>query len=214
MTEEEQRTQFKFMIPVAVKARLEEAAQQNRRSLSAEIIERLSFSVEYPPPAVEKMKREWEAADTDLTIMETDLRSQSEEIQRLRNENRALQKNNKESADLVISMMYHVLNYMDDIPEDLTIWAYQIIRGSRHQKLLTDERSDYDLPAPDIQEVIKADRAQYRRLAIEEIKREIELPFPESESVDTPEWDWQNGQSDAPQPVEKSTKQPGKRQKR
>lgn len=47
MTDNE-RIQYKFMIPAPLKKRLEDAAHDNRRSLSAEIIARLdvSFAVE------------------------------------------------------------------------------------------------------------------------------------------------------------------------
>ena len=182
MSDEEPKTQFKFMLPVEVKARLEEAAQLNRRSLSAEIIDRLSFSIENPPSAVQAIKREWAAADSDLTTMETDLRFQAEEMRKLVKANKALQQKNKETVEHVISMMYHVLNYMDDIPEELAIWAYDIIRGSRNQQLFTDEISEYDIPAPDVQAIIKQERARYRALAMDMIKQEIELPFPDIEN--------------------------------
>ena len=42
---EDSRVQYKFMIPTALKARLEDAAHNSRRSLSAEIIERLEASL-------------------------------------------------------------------------------------------------------------------------------------------------------------------------
>jgi hypothetical protein len=45
MTEED-RVQYKFMIPASLKARLEDAAHSHRRSLSAEIIHRLQTTFE------------------------------------------------------------------------------------------------------------------------------------------------------------------------
>ena len=42
----EERVQYKFMIPVALKERLERAAAFSRRSLSSEIIERLENTIE------------------------------------------------------------------------------------------------------------------------------------------------------------------------
>ncbi len=42
--DDEKRVQYKFMIPVSLKERLEEAAHISRRSLSAEIIARLDVS--------------------------------------------------------------------------------------------------------------------------------------------------------------------------
>ena len=39
------RLQFKFMIPASLKAKLEDAAHDNRRSLSAEIVARLEESL-------------------------------------------------------------------------------------------------------------------------------------------------------------------------
>jgi Icc-related predicted phosphoesterase len=42
---ESKRVQYKFMIPEDLKKALEEAAEYNRRSLSAEIVERLQQSV-------------------------------------------------------------------------------------------------------------------------------------------------------------------------
>jgi hypothetical protein len=43
---DDDRVQYKFMIPAALKARLEDAAHENRRSLSAETIARLEASFE------------------------------------------------------------------------------------------------------------------------------------------------------------------------
>lgn len=40
------RIQYKFMIPASMKQRLEDAAHENRRSLSAEIISRLETTLE------------------------------------------------------------------------------------------------------------------------------------------------------------------------
>lgn len=45
---EDDRVQYKFMIPSALKERIEDAAHSHRRSLSAEIIAALSRA--YPPP--------------------------------------------------------------------------------------------------------------------------------------------------------------------
>lgn len=42
------RAQYKFMIPLALKAKLEEAAHANRRSMSAEVIARLEASFDGP----------------------------------------------------------------------------------------------------------------------------------------------------------------------
>ncbi|MCL4217738.1 MAG: Arc family DNA-binding protein [Candidatus Hydrogenedentes bacterium] len=51
---EDPRIQYKFMIPASMKQRLEDAAHENRRSLSAEIISRLETTLEmdaYVPKA-------------------------------------------------------------------------------------------------------------------------------------------------------------------
>lgn len=45
---EVERVQFKLMLPVHMKEALEEAAHDNRRSLSAEIIQRLYTTLDYP----------------------------------------------------------------------------------------------------------------------------------------------------------------------
>ena len=42
---DEERIQFKFMIPKLLKTALEDAAHENRRSLSAEIVARLEESI-------------------------------------------------------------------------------------------------------------------------------------------------------------------------
>lgn len=49
------RVQYKFMIPVALKEQLEALAKENRRSLSAEIIERLERSLPAPISDTEAM---------------------------------------------------------------------------------------------------------------------------------------------------------------
>lgn len=50
------RIQYKFMIPESLKTALEDAAHDNRRSLSAEIIARLQASFEVPSPQMEQFK--------------------------------------------------------------------------------------------------------------------------------------------------------------
>lgn len=42
----EERVQYKFMMPASLKVPLEQAAERSRRSLSAEIVERLEWSLE------------------------------------------------------------------------------------------------------------------------------------------------------------------------
>lgn len=80
MAENEERTQFKLMLPVEVKAHLEEAAHEKRRSLSAEIIARLDFSITNPPEVVQELKRKLEAIDDELNVMEGDLKEQAQAL--------------------------------------------------------------------------------------------------------------------------------------
>lgn len=56
---EDDRVQYKFMIPASLKARLEEQAHDNRRSLSAEIISRLEQSFYRPLPEGMTDPTEW-----------------------------------------------------------------------------------------------------------------------------------------------------------
>ncbi|MDR2309785.1 MAG: Arc family DNA-binding protein [Brucellaceae bacterium] len=66
---EEVRVQFKFMIPSSLKLKLEEAAHDKRRSLSAEIIARLENSLSSPA-----------VGDTDVS---KELAEMKQEIKRL-----------------------------------------------------------------------------------------------------------------------------------
>jgi hypothetical protein len=52
MTQEE-RVQYKFMIPASLKQRIEDAAHENRRSVSAEIVGTLEEA--YPAPTGDKL---------------------------------------------------------------------------------------------------------------------------------------------------------------
>ena len=53
------RVQYKFMIPSALKERIEDAAHENRRSLSAEIVATLEEKYPAPEPqGIEEMLRE------------------------------------------------------------------------------------------------------------------------------------------------------------
>ncbi|WP_428029815.1 Arc family DNA-binding protein [Ancylobacter sp.] len=56
---EDDRVQYKFMIPASLKARLEDQAHENRRSLSAEIISRLEQSFSRPLPEGMTDPTEW-----------------------------------------------------------------------------------------------------------------------------------------------------------
>jgi hypothetical protein len=68
----EERVQYKFMIPATLKAALENAAEVNRRSLSAEIIDRLENSVQsdehYSPK--ERLRRRREMLNIEMDIMQ------------------------------------------------------------------------------------------------------------------------------------------------
>lgn len=63
----DERVQYKFMIPSGLKARLEEAAHNSRRSLSAEIIARLEHTLAAP---TEQASRDATAANLYPLLVE------------------------------------------------------------------------------------------------------------------------------------------------
>lgn len=134
-----ERTQFKMMLPVEIKTRLEEAAHQNRRSLSAEIISRLEFSITNPPDAVELLKMKFESLVSEIDKMEEDLRSQAETIALQRELNSKLETAFHRTTDVQRRVLYHVLSYIDDIPKELAIWVFDIAEGLNREVVAQEQ---------------------------------------------------------------------------
>jgi TolA-binding protein len=176
MAENEERAQFKLMLPVETKSRLEEAAHENRRSLSAEIISRLEFTLSNPPQAVEALKRQSDALDDEINSMETDLRYLADNVKTLQDANTNLKNLVDGSRELPLRLMHHVLNYIDVLPDELTIWAYEITKLLERPDLVQDNLPEPDIAPDEAKRRLKMKRDEFRKQLIAGIRRELKSP--------------------------------------
>jgi len=77
---------FRLRIPEPLKERVEEAAKKNRRSMTAEIIERLDWSFDRATEEMVHLRERAEAAEARATESERLYRHYEEEVKRLRGE--------------------------------------------------------------------------------------------------------------------------------
>jgi Arc-like DNA binding domain len=176
MADNEEKTQFKLMLPIEVKSRLEEAAHENRRSLSAEIIARLEHSVANPPEAVEALKRQSDALDDEINIMEEDLRHLADNIKSLQGANANLKELVDDSAELPLRLMHHILTYIDAVPDELAIWAYDMTQLLERRDFVSEELSGPEPTHTETRRRLKMKRDEFRKQAIAQIKKKLSDP--------------------------------------
>lgn len=236
MSEEEQRTQFKFMLPVDVKARLEEAAQQNRRSLSAEIINRLQASFESPrlasllqaslPPAL------FEALQLGCAIHQVPVEERLAQILaeslNVDSEYDKLHMAYMEMADQKHELQEQVADLRSQINYEFMGHYGRVVQMNTLLEILVEQHSPdlgpvtgkivQDMLRLNTQELelLKGRRAELHRNEMVyrkrlEISRQLENPEFHEEAD---QWDWDNSQADAPSPAVKPSADPGQRQKR
>ncbi|MCW0983066.1 hypothetical protein OK142_19765 [Agrobacterium sp. BT-220-3] len=161
-----ERIQYKLMVPADLKEQLEEAAHGNRRSLSAEIIERLTFSVEHPP-------EHWEKLSRAVQTLESELDQAAAKYDALARHAEVMNAVSDQEFDYQLRLMYHVLNYVDDIPIDLAVWAFDMIATIERSEFMSYFYKNPELSEAEIREMIKARRENRRQEAMEAIKAHL-----------------------------------------
>lgn len=158
-----ERIQYKLMIPAGLKEQLEEAAHGNRRSLSAEIIERLTFSVEHP-------QEHWEKLSHAVQTLDNELDQAAAKYDALARHAEVMNAVSAQEFDYQLRLMYHVLNYVDDIPIDLAVWAFDMIATIERSEFMSYFYKNPELSEAEIRELIKERREDRRKETLEAMK--------------------------------------------
>lgn len=170
MAKQDDYVRYTIRVPKEVFGPLEDAAHDANRSANAEIIERLAFSIANPPKMIEKLKRDFNALDDEINVMEGDLKEQAENIRNLLSANQALKNVIDGRHDFERRLMFHVLNYIDEIPEELAIWAYDIAQISGREEILSEQIAGREIPDEEARLIIKRERDEFKKEYVNKIK--------------------------------------------
>lgn len=163
MAKQDDYTRYTIRVPQHLYAALDQAASASNRSINAEIVERLAFAVEHPPEHWEKLASAVQALDSELdeAAAKYDALSRHAEIMNVVTD---------QEFDYQLRLMYHVLNYLDEIPIDLATWAFDMIAAIERNEFLSQSYKNPDLGEAEIRAIIKERRDQRRRETIEAIR--------------------------------------------
>ncbi|SIR06488.1 Arc-like DNA binding domain-containing protein [Rhizobium sp. RU35A] len=168
MAKQDDYSRYTIRVPRDVYAAIENSAEAANRSVNAEITARLEFSIANPPSTVEGLRRRIEALESEIGLMEQDLKDQASEMESLReiisNAKYFLDKN----RDYQRRLMFHVLNYIDEIPEDLAIWAHDVAMADKKDDILREQILQGKISGQDSIRKIREKRQTF-------IKRQIEI---------------------------------------
>lgn len=166
MAKQDDYSRYTIRVPQHLYAALDEAASASNRSINAEIVERLAFAVEHPPEHWEKLSRAVQALDSELdqAAAKYDALARHAEVMNAVSD---------QEFDYQLRLMYHVLNYVDDIPIDLAVWAFDMIATIERSEFMSYFYKNPELSEAEIREMIKAKRENRRQEAMEAIKAHL-----------------------------------------
>lgn len=148
-------------------------AEKAGRSMNAEIVARLSFSMKTPPEIVEKLIEQADALDDEINVMEMDLRDQAKTIQELQKTCEKLNDLIERYREYERRMFLHVLFYIDEIPEDLAIWAYDMAHFPGHEANLLQRVKEGQISPTAAKTKIKRKRDSAREEAFRIIRQKL-----------------------------------------
>lgn len=173
MAKQDDYVRYTIRVPKEIFEPLEKAAHESNRSANAEIIARLAYTVANPPEAVEALKRQSDALDDEINLMEGDLRGLADNVKALQEANANLKEMIDSGAELPLRLMHHILNYIDDVPDELAIWAYEIVNLLEQKVLVQEELPQPDAKPAEARRRLKMKRDEFRKQAIARIRKAL-----------------------------------------
>ncbi len=175
MTERSPQDQDKYVVrfPDGMRDRLKEEAANSGRSLNAEIVNRISFTLENHPETILDLMTQIDGVENEITVMEGDLRSQALEIAELKRQNGKLLEIIETNSEFQNRLMYRVLSYLDEIPRDLAIWAYDMIQLSDPRPAAGRLLQDSDVSEDEARQRMIEERDKFQERAIDAIKEHL-----------------------------------------
>jgi len=171
MAKQDDYARYTIRIPQEVYSALEQAATAANRSVNAEIVERLTYAVEHPRSHYELLLTKLHSLATQSEEDERALEDAQRRIDALAEAAAKLKFVADQGFDFQRKLMYHVLNYVDDIPPELAIWAYDVIASVERTAFLQTKLSNSDLDDQEARKLIKERRAEYQREAMALLKQ-------------------------------------------
>lgn len=174
MAKQDDYARYTVRIPQNLYAEIERAAEAANRSVNAEIVERLAYSVSTPAERVSEMENALEAMEGQLVVAERIISEAEEKIEAMSLGNAALSGIVRDHFSDLKKLMHQVLNYVDKIPIDLAIWAYDMtIIFSKNPK--EDKRIERGYTSEaEIRRIIRQYNETYKENYIKEIKEKID----------------------------------------
>ncbi|MDP9571485.1 UNVERIFIED_ORG: hypothetical protein J2W66_001970 [Agrobacterium larrymoorei] len=166
MAKQDDYARYTIRVPKEVYSAVEMAAEQNGRSLNAEIVDRLAFSVAHPA-------EEWEELSIAVQVLTGDLKRAEEKLEAVIRHADVLSAVSDQEFDYQLRMMYQVLNYLDEIPVELAIWAFDIIAAIERNQFTAQFNMNDDLSAEEIRDIIRHRREARRREVLTDIRKHL-----------------------------------------
>ncbi|TDX77743.1 Arc-like DNA binding dprotein [Neorhizobium sp. R1-B] len=173
MAKQDDYARYTIRIPKDVYSALEEAASAANRSVNAEIVERLSYAVEHPRSHYELLLAKLHSLASQSEDDERTLEDAQRRIDAMAKAGEKLSFVAEQGFDFQRKLMYHVLNYVDEIPAELAIWAYDVISAVERTAVLNAMLANPDLNEQEARKVIKERRDAYRREALAFLKQHL-----------------------------------------
>lgn len=163
--------QFPLRFPDGMRDIIKNRADSSGRSMNAEIVAILESAIANPPELVADLKKLTDMLDDECEIMVGDLREKVEELEEVKKENIALKEIVDKSFEFQQRLMYHVLNYIDEIPTELSLWAFDMAQIASRQKISSEKSENNLLPETEARRRIIENREAFKaraRKALEE----------------------------------------------
>lgn len=157
--------QFPLRFPDGMRDIIKNRADSSGRSMNAEIIAILESAIDNPPELVADLKKLTDMLDDECEILVGDLREKVEELEEAKKENVVLKDIVDKGFEFQQRLMYHVLNYIDDIPTELSLWAFDMAQIATRPKMPSEKTENSLSPETDARRRIIQNREAFKARA-------------------------------------------------
>lgn len=164
MAKQDDYTRYTIRVPREAYAHLETAAREAGRSINAEIVDRLTYAIEHPRSEFRAMSIQIQEYDALLDDAEI-------KIEELTEKGNALGEIVNSGFESEKRLMYQVLNYLNEIPIELAIWAFDMIAIVERSEFMSHYSANTDLNVSEIKSLIAERRDARQEESLKAIRR-------------------------------------------
>lgn len=166
MTPTTNRESDKFMLrlPEGMREQIKKTADENGRSMNAEIVERLSFALREDSESISELRNELKITKSELEREKTLRESANKNLDEITKLNGAYRILISDITTQITNIKYFILSYVDQIPFELSLWAYNFVNRSPDSIIKTREET---------KEEMTSHFKSYKERMLDEIQKEI-----------------------------------------